>query len=147
MVRVTACEALVVPINCPPKLRLATDKLTTGVPPSAVKLAVTDWLAVMDTMQVAGPEQAPLQPAKLEPLAGVAVRVTEVPLAKLAEHTAGQLIADGLLVTVPLPVPARLTFKGNTGPLLIATVSKAKSVHTPWQLVRLKVTAVILDAV
>ena len=73
--------------------------------------------------------------------------MTEVPLAKLAEQALGQLMAAGLLATLPLPVPARVTVKGKTGPLAMATVSTAKSVHTPLQLVRLKVTAVILEPV
>ena len=47
----------------------------------------------------------PLQPWKVEPLAGVAVRVTCVPLSKEAEQVAPQLIPVGLEVTVPLPVP------------------------------------------
>ena len=47
----------------------------------------------------------PVQPSKVEPLAGVAVRVTCVPLAKEAEQVAPQLMPVGLEVTVPLPVP------------------------------------------
>ena len=56
------------------------------------------------------PEQPPpLQPVKVEPAAGVAVRVTAVPLAKEAEHVAPQAMPAGALVTVPLPAPALLT--------------------------------------
>ena len=54
------------------------------------------------------PVQAPLQPVKLELLAGVAVRVTDVPLTKLALHApalAVQVTPTGLDVTVPVPVP------------------------------------------
>jgi hypothetical protein len=47
----------------------------------------------------------PLQPANVEPLAGVAVKVTIVPLLYDAEHALPQFIPEGLLVTVPLPVP------------------------------------------
>jgi hypothetical protein len=46
---------------------------------------------------------------KAEPALGVAVSVTTVPLTKSAAHVAPQLIPAGLLVTVPAPVPARLT--------------------------------------
>ncbi len=42
-------------------------------------MAVTEVAAVTVTAQVAVPEQAPLQPAKEEPAAGVAVRVMGVP--------------------------------------------------------------------
>src|ERR1700682_3338472 len=63
----------------------------------------------MVTVQVRVPEQAPLHPAKTEPAAGVAVSVTVVPLAKLAEQVAPQLIPPTLLVTVPVPLPCLLT--------------------------------------
>jgi hypothetical protein len=55
------------------------------------------------------PEQAPLHPANVEPLAGVAVSVTLVPLEKLAVHAVPHVMPEGLEVTVPLPVPARVT--------------------------------------
>lgn len=43
--------------------------------------------ALIDTVQVrAVPVQAPVQPVKVVPVAGVAVSVTEVPLLKLAEQ-------------------------------------------------------------
>jgi hypothetical protein len=48
---------------------------------------------------------------KVDPSEAVAVNVIEVPLAKLAEHVAPQLIPAGLLVTVPAPVPALVTAK------------------------------------
>jgi hypothetical protein len=52
-------------------------------------------------LQSAVPEQAPDHPAKDDPPLGVAVRVKLVPVLKLAEHVAPQLIPAGLLVTVP----------------------------------------------
>src|SRR2546425_11740468 len=98
--------------------------------------------------QLPVPVQAPLQPAKVDPEAGVAVRVTIVPLLKFALQVAGQLIPAGLLVTVPLPVPARVTDRGKVA---LGTfkfrVSTAKSVQTPMQLVRLNVTEVMLGPV
>ena len=54
-------------------------------------------------------QPVPLQPAKVEPDAGVAVRVTTVPLLKFAEQVLPQLMPAGELVTVPLPVPALTT--------------------------------------
>src|SRR5215210_7280279 len=54
----------------------------------------------------AAPEHAPLQPKKVEPSVGMAVRVTVVPSVTACEQAAaGQLMPAGLLVTVPLPVP------------------------------------------
>ncbi len=49
------------------------------------------------------PVHAPLNPEKLYPAAGVAVKATVVPSVKLAEQVVGQSIPAGLLVTVPLP--------------------------------------------
>jgi hypothetical protein len=53
--------------------------------------------------------QSPLQPAKVEPGAGVGVSQTLVPQANEAPQTLPQLIPPGLLVTEPDPVPARVT--------------------------------------
>src|SRR5437588_9793627 len=54
------------------------------------------------------PLQAPPQPWKLQPLAGVAVRVTGVPALKLALQLAPQSIPAGVLVSLPWP-PATYT--------------------------------------
>ena len=67
-----------------------------------------------ETVTVQGPAPAqppPLQPVNVEPAAGAAVSVTAVPLAKLVEHVAPQVIPAGELVTVPLPVPAVVTVR------------------------------------
>ena len=75
-----------------------------------MKVAVTVVAAETVTVQVPVPEQPPpVQPLKVEPAAGAAVRVTVVPLVKLAEQVAPQLMPTGELVTVPLPVPAGAT--------------------------------------
>jgi hypothetical protein len=42
-------------------------------------VAVTDWLAFMVTLQVPVPEQAPDQPANVDPTLAVGVRVIFVP--------------------------------------------------------------------
>lgn len=51
------------------------------------------------------PHPVPLQPPNVEPTAGVAVKVTRVPLLNDAAHVPPQLMPAGLLVTVPFPVP------------------------------------------
>jgi len=56
-------------------------------------------------VQVPVPVQAPLQPVKVEPVEAAAVRVTLVPLVKLALQVEPQLTPVGLEVTVPEPVP------------------------------------------
>jgi hypothetical protein len=57
------------------------------------------------------PLQSPDQPLKVEPVAGVAVRVTAVPEANAALQVLPQTIARGLLLTVPVPAPALLTVR------------------------------------
>ena len=91
-------------------------------------MAVTDTgtafsvnVAVTVESTVRGMEQAPvpaqlafpvplLQPAKVEPVAAVAVRST-VPWTSCAEQVAPQLSPAGLDVTVPAPFPALLTVR------------------------------------
>ncbi len=48
---------------------------------------------------------------KVDPALAAAVKTTEVPLVKVAEQVAPQLIPAGLLVTVPVPLPVELTLK------------------------------------
>ena len=43
-------------------------------------MAVQVLLAFIETVAEPVPEQLPVQPAKVDPVAGVALRVTEVPL-------------------------------------------------------------------
>jgi hypothetical protein len=72
-------------------------------------VAVTVCAAFMVTEQVlAVPVQPPLQPVNVEPAAGVAVRVTAVPLANGAVQVVPQLIPVGALVMVPVPAPVLL---------------------------------------
>src|SRR3989442_12917995 len=76
------------------------------------KVAVTDWAAFIVTTQLPVPlHPAPLQPLNADPLAGVAVKVTDVPLTKAALHVVPQLIPAGLLVTFPPPLPASVTVR------------------------------------
>jgi hypothetical protein len=54
----------------------------------------------------------PLQPAKPESAAAVAVRVTVVYAGRVATHVGPQSIPTGVEVTVPLPVPTFVTARG-----------------------------------
>jgi hypothetical protein len=56
-------------------------------------------------------QPVPDQPANVDPKAGVAVKVTAVPLLNVAEQVLPQLMLAGLLVTVPLPLPALATVR------------------------------------
>ena len=92
-------------------------------------MAVTVVAALSVTVQVPVPEQPPpLQPVKVEPAAGAAVKVTAVPLANVAEHVAPQEMPAGLLVTVSDPVPDLLTVSVNVCAKLAVMVVAALSV-------------------
>ena len=68
------------------------------------KVAVTEVLKLIVTVQVGDvPEQPPDHPVKVEPVAGLAVKVTTVPALKL--------VPVGLLVTVPVPAPDWVTLR------------------------------------
>jgi hypothetical protein len=84
-------------------------KLTVTVLVFAVNVAVTLTDALPPSVQLPVPVQPPLQPANVDPLAGVAVKVTDVPAGYVALHVGPQLIPAGLLPTLPLPVPATFT--------------------------------------
>ena len=88
---------------------------------------------VIDTVQVVAlPEQLPDQLANLEPAAGVAVRVTEVPCAMFAEQDDEvQLMPPTLLVMEPDPAPALVTV--NT--------------HDSWAKLAVTARAVVIDSV
>ena len=66
-------------------------------------VAITLSLKPIVTTQPPDPAQAPLQPPKFQPLAGLSVSITLVPAAKLALQVPGQLIPAGELVTLPGP--------------------------------------------
>jgi hypothetical protein len=69
-------------------------------------VAVTVVSAFIVTTQLEVPlHTPPLQPVNVEPLAGAAANVTELPMVKGAEQVAPQAMPDGVLVTLPLPVP------------------------------------------
>src|SRR5207249_577708 len=120
---IPAGELVTVPLPVPP---LLTVRAKLG----RLKVAVTVVAAESVSTQAPVPEHPPpVQPVKVEPAAGVAVSVTAVPLAKLAEQVAPQVIPAGELVTVPLPVPALLTVSAKLGRAKVAvTVVAAETV-------------------
>ena len=84
--------------------------LIDAILPAALNVAVTDWpVPPAVSAHAPVPLHAPLHPANVEPEAGAALKLTEAPLLKFALHIVPQLIPGGLLVTVPDPLPARVT--------------------------------------
>ena len=69
------------------------------------------------------PVHDPVHPAKIELASDFAVSVTDVPLANFALHAKPQLIPDGLLVTVPPPVPAFWT---------VSSIDEGEVTWGPW---------------
>jgi hypothetical protein len=85
---------------------------TVSVSAWTAKVAVTVVAALSVTAQVPVPEQPPpLQPVKVEPAAGVAVKVMAVPLVYEAVHVAPHDMPEGALLTVPVPAPDLLTVR------------------------------------
>jgi len=98
------------------------------------KVAVMLVAADMVTAQAPIPTQPPpLQPVKTEPEAGLAVRVTAVPLMKVAEQDAPQSMPEGVLITDPAPAPAGVMVNRKVGVKVAVTVVAAESVtrHVP----------------
>src|SRR3989442_12043643 len=132
----SALSALKAELPCPTLSRSMprNAKLIVGADVGA-KVAVTVVAAESVMTHVPVPLQPPpLQPVKAEPAAGAAVSVTAVPLVKLAEHVAPQVIPAGELVTVPLPVPALLTVSATVGRAKVAVTVVAAlrvTVHVP----------------
>jgi len=97
-----------------------------------VKVAVTEVAAVIETTHVPVPEHPPPdQPVNVEPVEGVAVRVTEVPKVKVVEHVAPQVIPAGLELTEPEPVPVVATVRVWSGlSVNVAVTACAASIVT-----------------
>ena len=106
-----------------------------------MKPAVTDLLLLMVTQQVVEvPPQAPVQPVKTEPELDTAVSFTTVPAGKDSMQSVPQLMPDGELVTVPLPVPVLPTvsvyvvvFKVNVAVTDLASLKERVQVFVPVQ--------------
>jgi hypothetical protein len=85
-------------VTVPPGVPM-TETDTEG---ESVKVADTFCAESMVSEQVlALPLHAPPQPVKIQPLAGVSVKVTSVSASKAALQVVGQLTPLGKLVTVP----------------------------------------------
>jgi hypothetical protein len=100
-------------LTCPPRFMVRLIAAGVGVKSGGtVKVAVTDWLELSVMLHVFGsaPVHAPLHPAKVEPAEGVAVSDSDV-LGKYntEQLPPTQLTVPSLLVTVPVPIPARVT--------------------------------------
>lgn len=143
---------MTVPVPVPARVT-ASEKV-----PELLNVAVTARAAVMDTVQVLVPVQAPLQPAKVEPLVAAAVSVTDAPLAKLALQVLPQLIPPVFEVTVPAPEPAFATVSANVVVWLanvavteraavIETVQVLVPVHAPLQPLNVEPLAAAADNV
>ena len=81
---------------------------------AGLNVAATDRFASITTEQSA-PLQSPLQPPKVDPTPGVAVKETVVPAEKLAMQVPGQDMPPGLLVTVPAPLTVTVSVTGGGG--------------------------------
>ena len=96
---------------------LFTASVNIPLPADVLNVAVTAVFAFTASVQVPVPEQPPpLQPANTDPEDGVAVRVTTVPLENDLEQLEPQLMPEGLLVTVPVPVPDLFTWSVRPPP-------------------------------
>jgi hypothetical protein len=105
-----------------------TVRVSLTITTAAAKVAVTLSLDATVTLQAPLPEHPPpLHPVKVLPPVGVAVSVTCVFGAKLAEQAGTQLIPPEELVTVPVPVPAKATV--NPSPALNTALTVAAAVR------------------
>ena len=96
---------------------------------SGTKVAVTVVSAPSVTVHGPVPAQPPpLQPVNVEPPAGAAVRVTAVPVVKVAAQVVPQEMPAGALVTVPLPAPLGITVSVWIGMKVAVTVVAPLSV-------------------
>jgi hypothetical protein len=123
-------NGLLLTIPIPGGAFVTNDTVNGNVMTVVLNVAVTDTGAFIVTVQLLVPVQAPLQPANVEPELGAAVSVTCDPLLKFAVQPLPQLIPDGLLVTVPAPVPAFVTVNANEVGLNVAVTDCAAVIFT-----------------
>jgi hypothetical protein len=100
--------------------------------PEVLKVAVTEAAPFIVQEHVAAvPEHAPLQPAKTEPVAAVAVRVTRVPLVSASVQSDPHAIPAGLLETVPEPEPFLATVSVSAELADVEPLTERESVSLP----------------
>ena len=90
----------------PPTLEMPSVYEPVGVDVTRANVAVTFTAVLPATVQEAVPAHPPpVQPLKVDPEDGAAVRVTNVPKRNASKQSAPQLMPAGLLVTEPAPSP------------------------------------------
>jgi len=159
--RATVLSAMNAAAHVPPQLMPAgvletvpapvPDLVTVSVNVVGMNVAVTLRFADMPTVQVPVPEQAPDQPEKVEPLPADAERMTVVSDTNDATQVEPQLMPEGALVTVPVPVPAFVTVRlKNTSKFAvtlracdIVTVQLPVPVQAPLQPVKTALPAAV----
>jgi hypothetical protein len=103
---------LPVTVPCPETETVSRKPAPPAVPPTKVAVTLFDWF--ISTVQVVpDPPQAPVQPVKVAPVAGVAINVTVALNAKFAEQMTPplpQLIAPAPPLTLPLPFTVTVSF-------------------------------------
>src|SRR5262245_41348467 len=112
-VPLTVMVSAALPVVAPVGDRLVI--VGTGLGPSGrstrsvSKVAFTPVSAFIVTTHAPVPEQAPVQPMKVEPEVALALSVIVVPTPTGWAQVAPQVMAAGALVTVPEPVPSFVT--------------------------------------
>jgi hypothetical protein len=104
-----ARKSFATPLTLPETVDPAAGAVMVEEVDFGLNVAVTVVFAFASKVQVPTPLQVPLQPAKVEPAAAAAVRVTVLPLVKLADQVDPQAMPVGALVTVSLPAPGFVT--------------------------------------
>lgn len=138
--RVTMVPTAKVAVQLAPQLIPAGDDVTVPLPlpvlatPNEkvlVKVAVTDLPAFMVTVQVTPLALShPAHAVKIESAAGVAVRVTTVPVTKAPEQVTPQSIPAGEEVTVPAPLPDLFAVKTKLWRLKVPVTDFAALIET-----------------
>jgi hypothetical protein len=101
------------PFDVPLRILVALGEAVTLIEAARAKLAVTAAGEFPVTVHIPAPVQPAVQPAKVEPVAGTALKTSTEPAAKVAEQVAPQAMPAGSEVMVPSPSPDLLTVTGN----------------------------------